>query len=114
MAEKRKAALGFIFVTLLIDVMGFGIIIPVMPPLISELAHIEVNEASEYGGWLLASFAAMQFLFSPLMGNLSDQYGRRPILLASLFGFGVDYLFLVFAPTIGWLFVGRQIGRAHV
>lgn len=112
MAEKRKAALGFIFVTLLIDVMGFGIIIPVMPPLISELAHIEVNEASEYGGWLLASFAAMQFLFSPLMGNLSDQYGRRPILLASLFGFGVDYVFLVFAPTIGWLFVGRLVAGA--
>lgn len=109
MAEKRKAALGFIFITLLIDVMGFGIIIPVMPRLISELAHIEVNEASAYGGWLLASFAAMQFLFSPLMGNLSDQYGRRPVLLASLFGFAIDYLFLVFAPTIGWLFVGRIV-----
>ena len=109
MADRRKAALGFIFVTLLIDVMGFGIIIPVMPRLISELAHIKVNEASAYGGWLLASFAVMQFLFSPLMGNLSDQYGRRPVLLVSLFGFGIDYLFLVFAPTIAWLFVGRII-----
>jgi DHA1 family tetracycline resistance protein-like MFS transporter len=109
MAEKRKAALGFIFVTLLIDVMGFGIIIPVMPKLISELAHIDVNETSLYGGWLLASFAIMQFAFSPLMGNLSDQYGRRPVLLASLFGFGIDYLFLVFAPTIWWLFVGRIV-----
>lgn len=69
----------------------------------------EVNQAAPWGGLLLASFAAMQFLFSPVIGNLSDQYGRRPILLASLFGFGVDYLLTAFAPTIGWLFVGRII-----
>ncbi|HEY9005275.1 TCR/Tet family MFS transporter [Ohtaekwangia sp.] len=109
MAEKKNAALGFIFVTLLIDVIGFGIIIPVMPRLISEMLHVDIPEASEYGGWLLAAFAIMQFAFSPLMGNLSDCFGRRPILLASLFGFGVDYIFLVFAPTIQWLFVGRII-----
>ncbi|HEY9049368.1 MAG TPA: TCR/Tet family MFS transporter [Ohtaekwangia sp.] len=109
MADKKNAALGFIFVTLLIDVIGFGIIIPVMPQLISEMLHVEIPEASKYGGWLLAAFAGMQFLFSPLMGNLSDRFGRRPILLASLFGFGVDYIFLVFAPSIEWLFVGRII-----
>jgi DHA1 family tetracycline resistance protein-like MFS transporter len=109
MAEKKNAALGFIFVTLLIDVIGFGIIIPVMPRLISEMLHVGIPEAAEYGGWLLAAFAIMQFVFSPLMGNLSDRYGRRPILLASLFGFTIDYIFLVFAPTIGWLFVGRII-----
>jgi len=109
MAEKKNAALGFIFVTLLIDVIGFGIIIPVMPRLISEMLHVDIPEASEYGGWLLAAFAIMQFAFSPLMGNLSDCFGRRPILLASLFGFGVDYIFLVFAPTIQWLFIGRII-----
>ena len=109
MAGQRKAALGFIFVTLLADVTGFGIIIPVIPKLISEMMNVTIAEASSYGGWLLAAFAVMQFLCSPLLGNLSDQYGRRPVLLASLFGFGVDYLFLAFAPTIQWLFVGRII-----
>src|SRR5687768_16345763 len=109
MAEKRKAALGFIFVTLLIDVTGFRIIIPVIPALLSDLLDVDVVEAAPYGGWLLASFAIMQFLFSPLIGNLSDRYGRRPILLISLFGFGVDYLFTAFAPTIGWLFLARII-----
>jgi DHA1 family tetracycline resistance protein-like MFS transporter len=109
MIAKKNAALGFIFVTLLIDVIGFGIIIPVMPRLISEMLHVGIPEASEYGGWLLAAFAFMQFLFSPLMGNLSDRFGRRPVLLASLLGFGIDYIFLVFAPSIEWLFVGRII-----
>lgn len=107
--EKRKAALGFIFVTLLIDVMGFGIIIPVMPELIGGLMHVKANEASEINGLMLAAFGTMQFLFSPLVGNLSDRFGRRPVLLASLFGFGLDYILLFFAPTIGWLFVGRII-----
>lgn len=109
MIAKKNAALGFIFVTLLIDVIGFGIIIPVMPRLISEMLHVGIPEASEYGGWLIAAFAIMQFLFSPLMGNLSDRFGRRPVLLASLLGFGIDYIFLVFAPSIEWLFVGRII-----
>jgi MFS transporter, DHA1 family, tetracycline resistance protein len=109
MITKKNAALGFIFVTLLIDVIGFGIIIPVMPRLISEMLHVGIPEASEYGGWLIAAFAFMQFLFSPLMGNLSDRFGRRPVLLASLLGFGIDYIFLVFAPSIEWLFVGRII-----
>jgi DHA1 family tetracycline resistance protein-like MFS transporter len=107
--EKRKAALGFIFVTLLIDVMGFGIIIPVMPELIGDLMHVEPNEASYINGWMLAAFGAMQFLFSPLVGNLSDQFGRRPVLLASLFGFALDYILLFYAPTIAWLFIGRVI-----
>jgi MFS transporter, DHA1 family, tetracycline resistance protein len=107
MASKKSAALGFIFVTLLIDVIGWGIIIPVMPQLLSEMLHIEKEQTSQYGGLLVATFAIMQFLFSPLMGNLSDRFGRRPILLGSLFGFGIDYIFLVFAPTIGWLFIGR-------
>ena len=109
MATNRNAAIGFIFVTLLIDVIGFGIIIPVMPGLIEELAHVNVSGASKIGGWLLFAFAATQFCFSPLIGNLSDRYGRRPVLLASLFGFAIDYLFLAFAPTIAWLFVGRII-----
>lgn len=109
MAGNRNAAIGFIFITLLIDVIGFGIIIPVMPALIEELADVNVSEASKIGGWLLFAFAITQFMFSPLIGNLSDKYGRRPVILASLFGFAVDYLFLAFAPSIGWLFVGRIV-----
>ncbi len=109
MPSNRKAALGFIFLTLLIDVTGLGIIIPVLPKLIEELIHGNISMASRYGGWLTFAYAIMQFLFSPFLGNLSDKYGRRPILLFSLFGFGVDYVFLSFAPTIGWLFVGRII-----
>ncbi|HVF97211.1 MAG TPA: TCR/Tet family MFS transporter, partial [Flavisolibacter sp.] len=109
MASSRSAAIGFIFITLLIDVIGFGIIIPVLPKLIEELGHVNVSQASRIGGWLLATFAIMQFCFSPLVGNLSDKFGRRPVLLASLLAFGIDYLFLAFAPTLGWLFVGRVI-----
>lgn len=109
MSTKRTAALGFIFVTLLIDVTGFGIIIPVIPTLLSQLLGENITEASPWAGWLIASFAIMQFLCSPMVGNLSDRFGRRPILLASLFGFGVDYLLTAFAPTIGWLFAGRVV-----
>jgi DHA1 family tetracycline resistance protein-like MFS transporter len=109
MASSRQAAIKFIFVTLLIDVMGWGLIIPVMPNLIAQLKHISVNEASPYGAWLLSVYAITQFLFAPVIGNLSDKYGRRPVLLSSLFGFGIDYLFLALAPTYGWLFVGRII-----
>jgi DHA1 family tetracycline resistance protein-like MFS transporter len=109
MANTRKAALGFILVTVFIDVLGWGIIIPVMPKLIAGMKHMPVNEASSYGGWLLSTYAIMQFVCAPIIGNLSDKYGRRPVLLFSLFGFGVDYLFLALAPTYGWLFVGRSI-----
>ncbi|MCY7410335.1 MAG: TCR/Tet family MFS transporter [Chitinophagales bacterium] len=107
MAEKRQAALGFIFITLLIDVTGFGIIIPVMPKLITELTGGTLSDAARYGGWMMFAFAAMQFIFSPVMGNMGDHFGRRPVLLAALFGFAIDYIILAFAPTIGWLFVGR-------
>jgi len=109
MAQPRKAAVNFIFITLLIDVMGWGLIIPVMPDLISKLKNIPVNEASPYGAWLLSVYAITQFLFAPVIGNLSDKYGRRPVLLCSLIGFGIDYLFLALAPSYGWLFIGRII-----
>ena len=109
MATDRKAAIGFIFITLLIDVMGWGLIIPVMPDLIAQLKGISINEASPYGAWLLSVYAFTQFVFAPVIGNLSDRYGRRPVLLSSLLGFGIDYLFLALAPTYGWLFVGRII-----
>ncbi|TAF94465.1 MAG: MFS transporter [Cytophagia bacterium] len=109
MKGKQTHALVFIFITLLIDVIGIGIIVPILPQLIQELTGGDLSQASRYGGLLMFAYAFMQFLFSPILGGLSDQYGRRPILLASLFGFGIDYLFLGFAPTIFWLFIGRLI-----
>ncbi|MBP6335165.1 MAG: TCR/Tet family MFS transporter [Bacteroidia bacterium] len=109
MSEKKNSALLFIFITLLIDVTGLGIIIPVLPTLIQELIGGNLSEAAKYGGWLTFSYALMQFVFSPILGGLSDRYGRRPVLLISLFGFGIDYIFMGLAPTIGWLFVGRLI-----
>ncbi len=109
MASNRNAAVGFIFITLLIDVIGFGIIIPVMPTLISELKGVDISTASKYGSWLMFAYAIVQFFFAPILGSLSDQHGRRPVLLFSLFGFGIDYLFLALAPTYGWLFIGRII-----
>jgi MFS transporter, DHA1 family, tetracycline resistance protein len=109
MANPRKAAVGFIFITLLIDIMGWGLIIPVMPKLVSELKGIPVNEASPYGAWLVAAYAITQFFFGPIIGNLSDKYGRRPVLLASLFAFAIDYVFMALAPTYALLFIGRII-----
>lgn len=109
MVTSRQAAIKFIFITLLIDVMGWGLIIPVMAPLVSQLKEIPINEASSYGAWLLFAYAATQFICSPIIGNLSDRYGRRPVLLCSLAGFAVDYLFMALAPTYGLLFIGRII-----
>jgi DHA1 family tetracycline resistance protein-like MFS transporter len=109
MSHKKQAAISFIFVTLLIDVIGWGIIIPVMPTLIEELIQGDVSNAARWGGWLSFAYAIMQFICAPILGNLSDRYGRRPVILFSLFGFAIDYVFLSLAPTIGWLFVGRII-----
>ena len=106
---KQSAALGFIFVTIFIDVLGLGIIIPVLPKLLQVMGHLDVNQASKYIGWLTFVYALMQLLFASIMGNLSDRFGRRPVLLISLFGFGLDYAVIAFAPTIAWLFVGRVI-----
>ena len=109
MQTAKKSAIGFIFITLLIDTMGWGLIIPVMPNLISQLKGIPANTASVYGGYLLLAFAGTQFLFSPVIGNLSDRYGRRPVLLCSLLGFGIDYIVLALAPAYSWLFIGRIV-----
>ncbi|MBK8364536.1 MAG: TCR/Tet family MFS transporter [Bacteroidetes bacterium] len=107
--KQPKSALPFIFITMLIDVIGLGIIIPVLPKLIEEMIGGDLSMASTYAGWLMFAYATMQFLFSPIIGALSDKYGRRPVLLISLFGFGIDYLLMGFAPTIIWLFIGRLI-----
>ena len=109
MTTQKKAAVWFVFITVLIDTIGFGIIIPVLPNLLAELNQISINEASTYGGYLLTSYAIMQFFCSPIIGNLSDRYGRRPIILFSLLGFSIDYLILAFAPTYTWLLIGRII-----
>lgn len=106
---SKKPALGFIFVTLLIDITGLGIIIPVLPTLITEMTGGTISEASQWGMWMLFAYAIMQFVCAPIIGGISDQFGRRPVLLASLFGFGIDYLFMAWAPTLGWLFLGRII-----
>ena len=107
--NKNQAALGFIFITMLIDVIGWGIIIPVIPGLIEELIQGDISEAAKVGGWITFAYAITQFIFAPLIGNLSDQYGRRPIILISLLGFTLDYILLALAPSITWLFIGRII-----
>jgi DHA1 family tetracycline resistance protein-like MFS transporter len=107
--NKNQAALGFIFITMLIDVIGWGIIIPVIPGLIEELIQGDISEAAKVGGWITFAYAITQFIFAPLIGNLSDQYGRRPIILISLLGFTLDYILLALAPSIAWLFIGRII-----
>lgn len=109
MPQSPKKALGFIFVTLLLDVIGIGIIIPVLPSLIMDLTGSGISQASETGGWLLFAYAIFQFLFAPIVGGLSDRYGRKPVLIGSLIGFSIDYLFMAMAPTLFWLFIGRIV-----
>lgn len=104
---QNKSALIFIFITILVDVIGIGIIIPVVPTLIKSLTGSNLSDAATIGGLLMISYSAMQFLFAPLIGELSDRFGRRPVLLFSLLGLGIDYIFHAFAPTLAWLFVGR-------
>ncbi len=104
-----RHALTFIFITVLIDTIGFGIVIPVLPELIMELTGKPVNEAARIGGWLAFAYAITQFGCGPLAGNLSDRFGRRPVLIASLLAFAVDYALMGFAPTLALLFVGRII-----
>ena len=104
-----RSAVFFIFMTVLLDTIGFGIILPVLPGLIMELTGKGLSAAAIYGGWLWFVFAVLQFFCAPLLGNLSDQYGRRPVILFSLFALGLDYLVMGLAPTIAWLFVGRAV-----
>ncbi|MBN8994525.1 MAG: TCR/Tet family MFS transporter [Rhizobiales bacterium] len=98
-----------IFGILLVDTMGFGLLIPILPKLVEQMLGGDVAEASTVYGLLLASFALMGFIFSPIMGSLADRYGRRPVLFLSLAALTVDYLILAFAPSVGWLFLGRII-----
>ncbi|APG63016.1 hypothetical protein LPB140_09705 [Sphingorhabdus lutea] len=107
--NKNKLARLFILLTVFIYSMGFGIIMPALPQLIIELENISLSEATFHAAWLGAAYAIAQFLMGPLMGNLGDRFGRRPIFLFSLFGFGIDFLLMGLAPNIIWLFIGRAI-----
>ena len=109
MSKSGKGALAFIFVTVLVDSIGFGIILPVLPRLIMQLTGVSIDRAAAYGGWLAFCYAAMQFFCAPILGNLSDAFGRRPVLLFALAALGCDYFIMGFAPTIVWLFVGRAV-----
>jgi len=102
-----RHAVTFIFITVLLDMVGFGIIIPVLPKLIGDVADVSLAEAAKIGGWMAAAYAIAQFAFGPLMGNLSDRFGRRPLLLLAILGLGLDFLAQAWAPTTGWLFAGR-------
>ncbi|MGB5949658.1 MAG: TCR/Tet family MFS transporter [Parvibaculum sp.] len=108
-SSSAGRAMAFIFVTVLIETIGFGIILPVLPQLIVELTDSDISTASLYGGWLAVVYAGMQFFCAPIMGNLSDRFGRRPVLLLSLAAFSIDYALMGLAPTLGWLFLGRLV-----
>lgn len=108
-STMRKGALIFVFIAVLMDSVGFGIVLPVFPQLIMNLTGVGVARAAEYGGWLAFVYSLMQFFCAPILGNLSDRFGRRPVLLFALLALGVDYFVMGFAPVISWLFIGRAI-----
>jgi DHA1 family tetracycline resistance protein-like MFS transporter len=107
--EPRKAALAFIFSIVLLDVIALGIIIPVLPKLVESMLGGDTPRAAEIYGLFGTAWALMQFVSSPLLGALSDRFGRRPVLLISMLGLGLDYILMALAPTLAWLFVGRII-----
>ena len=107
--DRRAAAIPFILLTLFIDILGIGIIIPVLPELIKEFVGGDTATAGRYVGVIAAAYSTMQFLCAPVIGALSDRFGRRPVILASLFGLGIDFLVQGLAPSIGWLFLGRVV-----
>lgn len=106
---SRKAGLSFIVVTLFLDILGIGLIIPILPRLVESFVGNDLTQGAFFVGALASAYAAMQFVFSPIMGSLSDRYGRRPVLLISLFGSGFDYVLLAFAPSLAWFFLGRVV-----
>lgn len=109
MTTPRRPALVFIFITLLLDILGIGLIVPILPKLITQFCGGETQAGAHTYGVLAAIYSLMQFILSPLMGSLSDKYGRRPVILTSLFGGGLDYLLMAFAPNLAWFFLGRVI-----
>ena len=110
--STHAASVRFILITLVIDALGFGLVVPIVPSLVLKLSGLGVSGAAEWVGLLLASFALMQFVCAPVLGGLSDRFGRRPVLLLSLAGMGANYLMLAWAPSLAWLFLGRLIAGA--
>src|SRR5438046_3498562 len=106
---SRRPALGFIFVTVVLDMLGIGLIIPILPRLVKSFEGGDAAAASHVVGTLMALYSLMQFIFAPVLGSLSDRFGRRPIILLSLLGSGLDYFLLAFAPNLGWFFLARII-----
>ncbi len=110
--STHAASVRFIFVTLVIDALGFGLVVPIVPSLVLQLSGMTVSGASMWVGWLLSAFALMQFIWAPVLGGLSDRFGRRPVLLLSLVGICINYIILAWAPSLIWLFLGRLIAGA--
>lgn len=112
-----RHTLAFVLLTVLIDMIGIGLLMPVLPELIEQVAGANLSGAARLGGVLLVLYGAMQFVFGPVIGNLSDAFGRRPVLLISVGGLGIDYALTALAPNIGWLVVGRVVaglcGASH-
>jgi MFS transporter, DHA1 family, tetracycline resistance protein len=108
-SSRRRAAVVFIFITVVIDVLGFGIIIPVLPMLVQQFMAGDAAKGAAMFGLFGTVWALMQFFFSPLLGAVSDRFGRRPVILISCFGLGIDYIVMALAPNIGWLLFGRII-----
>jgi DHA1 family tetracycline resistance protein-like MFS transporter len=102
-------AIPIVLAAALIDVIGFGIVMPVLPKLVTELGHLDLAQATQVSGWMLAVFAVTQFFAGPVIGNLGDRHGRRPVLIAAMAAFAADYGVMAMAPSLGWLFLGRAI-----
>jgi DHA1 family tetracycline resistance protein-like MFS transporter len=110
-AAPGRAAFAFIFITVLLDMLALGIIIPVMPVLVSGFLGGDTARSAEVIGLFGTVWALMQFLFSPVLGALSDRFGRRPVILVSCLGLGLDNILMALAPSLTWLFIGRVISR---
>src|SRR6202030_322346 len=107
--KPRKAAVTFIFITVTLDMLALGLIMPVLPKLVLNFLGGDASNASKMFGIFATVFSIMQFVCAPLLGVLSDRFGRRPVILLSNLGLGLDYIVMALAPTIGWLFLGRII-----
>lgn len=109
MARFHHRAVPIVLTAVLIDSIGFGIVLPVLPDLVVVLGKVSLEQATRIAGYMLVAYAGAQFLAGPVLGNLGDRFGRRPVLLFSMISFAIDYALMAFAPTLAWLFLGRVI-----